>query len=854
MTQPISQQQPPSKPKQNAYLKWVVIVVVVVVIIAGVVVGITYHQAKPKTTVPLAYPQVYASTSSTVTGTAVSFSILNVTLSSVTNVTWKFGDGTQGYGTNLTHEYQYPGYYLVQVIYTSGGKNASNIEHLFPIQIAKATTGISSTVLSEETNPVILFNTTINPTEPIFNASSSINAIGGYLEAPTAANWTISAYNWVLANKTSTGQYFNTSYSETGLYPIFLNVTTSDSGSSLTNTYIQSIYIQTSVQPAAVIKGTGAVSNPTTITDAEVVPGGPYCLDPQIDWETVGMEPIRNVYQTLVAYNGSSTTSFDPVLVTNIPTIANGEVSSNGLNWTFAIRTSAKFADGNSLSVFDVYFSMVREMLFTSGSPGTGGYTLAQALLPGYATGTPGYNDYTNITNAITYDNSTQTITFHLFKPVPYFLTLLADTPSSVMEYSWAAAHGAGLTFTPQGFSSYMQEANANDYNQYLLWNTMGTGPFTVSQVQPGESITLTPNTYYVPPAYGFPKSNYTIVIDYVKEATTAVLLFQDGQADIISNLPTSSLPSVETMVGLGQANTYTFPTMTTYFYPFNFNINTTMLKSIGTQYTVPSHYFANLQVRQAFVDAFNYSEFLNDILGNSKYHITLGSNYVGLLPPGMLGYKPLSQWLNLPNYNLSQATQLMHQSGEYNVSINIPIFVSSGDTTNYAAVSMWALALEQMDPNIVVTPYYITFSQMIGYIAANLNHMPIYSLGWGTSIADPINMIPPMYVAGGFYLSGDGLENSSEIGMWNSSYSGEAQNFSEIFNLSQEAATQTNITLRTQEYQQANQIGINMTIYLYTYIPSGMWIYRSWVNGVLSEENPVVGGEVDTLFCYLSK
>lgn len=827
-----------------------IIAVVVVVIVVFSVLGISGYFAPKHAT--LASPLVYSSTSIATAGENVSFTLSNVSVS-VSNVTWNFGDGALGYGRSTNHSYAYSGYYLVEVTYTYGGRSTSNINHLFPLEVSKNVTSLSSTVTSQETNPVILFNKTLNPSEPLFNTSQTLYATAGYLEPPTAPGWAVTGYRWSLNGQTGTSKTFNVSFgTSTGFMPLALNITTSNASSSRSNVYVQTIYVHSTSSVAGILTGAGSVINPNIITNAEVVPGGPYSLDPQIDWETVGMEVIRNTYQTLVAYNGTSTTSYIPVLATNIPTAANGEISSNQLNWTFEIRDNARFADGNPVTAFDVYFSIVRELIFTTGSPGTGGYTLAQALLPGYAYGTPGFNDYANITRSVTYNNTTQTVTFHLFKPVPYFLDLLSDTPSSIMEYKWAAANGAALSFTPAGFKAYMNESNAANYVGYLQNHTMGSGPFTVAQVQPGESITLAPNKYYVPPAYGFPKSNYTVVIEYVKEATTAILLLEDGQADIVSNLPTSNLPSVQLLSSQGKVDTYTFGTMTTYFYPFNFNINVTMLRSIGSSYSIPAHYFANLYVRKAFVEAFNYSQFLNDILGNSKFHLTLGTGYVGLLVNGMIGYKPESQWMNVPSYNLTQAKQYLLESGNISTVVNFPIFVQSGDTTNFAAVSMWASAIHSIDSNITITPVYITFSQMISYAVENQNPMPIYDLGWGTSIPDPINMIPPMYNPGGFYPSGDGISSVGSLRAMG--YTQEAQNFSMIANLSESASVNINLTQRTIEYQQANQIGINMTLYLYTYQPTGLWIYQSWLKGVQAQENPVVGGEVDTLYSYLTK
>ena len=834
-------------------MKLILGVIIVVVIVVVSVTAVYVLEQKPTSTPTAKSLTAASSTKLAYTGQYVNFFTLSPQgTSGITNVTWQFGDGQSGTGLNVTHKYIHPGFYLVGLSWVSAGKHFNNLATLYPLEVLSSTSGVSTATLSEQTTPVILFNKTVNTKAPLFNTSETASAQGHYLQPPTAAGWSIGSYSWSISGKSGSGTVFNFTMSSPGIYALSLNITTKNSTASIVNTAIQTVVFEPSNVTTGVLLGPGSVVNPTVITDAEIVPGGPFSLDPQIDWETVGLEVIRNVYETLVSFNGSSTTSFVPVLASQVPTVANGGVSSNDLNWTFTIRSNATFADGNKVTSFDAYFSFVREMLFATGSPGTGGYTIAQALLPGEATYTPNFNDYANITAALSYSNTSNSITFHLFKPVPYFLSLLADTPSSVMEYSWAAAHGSGLSFTPAGFTNYMKQADAANYNTYMQWNSMGSGPFAVSSVQLGESITLSPNPHYNPPAFGFPKSNYTVIIDYVKEASTAVLMLKNGQADIVSNLPTSSLPSVIQSETTGQANIYTFSTMTTYFYPFNFNVNTTMLKTIGSAYTIPANYFANLDVRKAFVDAFNYTQFLNDILGNTKYGINLGQGYVGLLPPGMLGFKNFTQWSNVPAYDLTQAKNLLYASGLYNTSINIPIFVSSGDVTNFAAVSMWAAALHSVDPNIVATPYYITFSQMIGYIVAGENPMPIYSLGWGTSIPDPINMIPPMYNPGGFYLDGDGVASASAVSAMG--HPNQSQNFSLILNLSNQAQVETNTALRASLYQQANQIAINLTLYLYTYIPNGMWIYQSWLKGVNYQENPVVGGEVDTLFCYLSK
>lgn len=138
--------------------------------------------------------------------------------------------------------------------------------------------------------------------------------------------------------------------------------------------------------------------------------GGPPIggLDPAYDYDTVGAEPIWNIFETLVAYNGSAVaagpTSYLPELATCVPGSAQcgrlypgapgtDLVVNNGTFgpqwWTFVIDKTARFYDpttGLAQSVYptDVMFSVARAMAYAN-LPGTGyynGFILGQALLP----------------------------------------------------------------------------------------------------------------------------------------------------------------------------------------------------------------------------------------------------------------------------------------------------------------------------------------------------------------------------------------------------------------------------------------------------------------------------------------
>jgi hypothetical protein len=168
---------------------------------------------------------------------------------------------------------------------------------------------------------------------------------------------------------------------------------------------------QAAATPAAPVGGgaqTFATSpNPGTINNYEDVPGGASTEDPSIAYDTVSFEPILSVYETLVNYNGTSTSTFVPTLATCVPGTAQcgtdypteaantqdlityDPITGLPMYYTFVIDQNAKFYDPlthNSWNVYpsDVVFSVDRTMAFADQYyvGRYNGWVLTQALLP----------------------------------------------------------------------------------------------------------------------------------------------------------------------------------------------------------------------------------------------------------------------------------------------------------------------------------------------------------------------------------------------------------------------------------------------------------------------------------------
>lgn len=86
-------------------------------------------------------------------------------------------------------------------------------------------------------------------------------------------------------------------------------------------------------------------------------------LDPAYAYDTASGEIIHQLYDNLIAYEGSSLDKFVPMLATQVPTKENGLISKDGLTIKFPIRKGVKFHNGDILTPADVEYTFERAMI-----------------------------------------------------------------------------------------------------------------------------------------------------------------------------------------------------------------------------------------------------------------------------------------------------------------------------------------------------------------------------------------------------------------------------------------------------------------------------------------------------------
>ena len=227
---------------------------------------------------------------------------------------------------------------------------------------------------------------------------------------------------------------------------------------------------------------TGASPSGTTASQASrtLVIGAtaePTSLDPTADAAAAGSQALLyNVYETLVKVDSQG--QLRPLLAQA------WDMSADGLTYTFQLNPLARFSDGTPVTADAVAQNIAR----IQGQPVAAKLKTAMAVV------------------ASTQVVDTDTLGVTLSRPSVNWLYEMAST--------------AGIVMNPAGFAT-------------ATTATAGSGPLSVSQWTPGDSIVLAKNTGY----WGTPVRFDEVTFRYFKDPNAMNASMLSDQLDIISNL-----------------------------------------------------------------------------------------------------------------------------------------------------------------------------------------------------------------------------------------------------------------------------------------------------------------------------
>ncbi|MDA8055802.1 MAG: ABC transporter substrate-binding protein [Thermoplasmatales archaeon] len=944
--QPASPPTPTLPKKQGSRnTKWYAIIVVLVVIIAAFGVLAFYH---PTPTVPVGTSaSITSSNSGAVAQYNKPYNLSIKTNGKFSSANLFWGDGSPQVipysGSdylNVSHIYDSPGnYYLYYTVNFTGNAYSSNKE-LLPIGVSVSSSALPAT---NSYGDIALESSSASPivnNSWIYAPGTTLSLLLAYFTPPANPTYQVVSQTLTVSHNDSVlttialPYYFNES---AGIYEL-------STGNALYNLTLSAGYYQVELTTftAAVNSTSGSVnaasgifnteyyqdipvfssasvfSAPTggvgTFVNAEAETGGYKTLDPAVTYDGVSLEISFNTMATLFGYNGSSSSEFFPYLAAYMPTTTNGGINTNWANYTVKvnstlagynggsynvtikpyenytihIRSNATFADGNKVTAWDVAFSLTRLLLYDNGAPGTPGWINAQYMLPGnyYSS-----NTFWNITQNITWNNATNNITIHYQLPMAPSLVFetLGDTSGAfITEASWVQTHGGGIGWNASDFEAYQAHASAGDYISYLVNNEMASGPYMIDYTVPASETVLVANPNYNPPGNGFAvKAKIPmVIIEYIGQESTQYLMLKSGYAQVAKDFPSSAWYQIQGLSKSGTVDVYSFPTISIYYYDFNVQINETLLSAAYPTANVPQTFFDSIQVRRAFADAYDYSYYLAQQIGNEVYNTTFGTGYAGMLPNGMLGYQSnqslISAGVSLPQFDMTGAEKnwTSFENSQYfsmeglsvaangnilykGAVLNIPVFVWTADPVDVEGATTWGQYLAQIIPGIQTPVVPTSIPTLLGWMVAGQNPAPIYLMNWGPDYPYPTDYMGPMAYpssvsffpgASGFYPSW--FNNTSNPV---SSLAGMKEQYNNLTAMAGEylaGATTGDPTVALKYFHMQNEMLVNMTFYVYLYQVGGFWVVNSHVTPssvTAYQDGVMVGGDGVLMYDYLS-
>lgn len=529
-------------------------------------------------------------------------------------------------------------------------------------------------------------------------------------------------------------------------------------------------------------------ADPETFVIQEIA-GGPATLDVPLVYDSASGEILQNVYETLVFYNREKKAEVVPMLATEVPTIANGGISADGLTYVFKIRKGVNFHSGAEMTAEDVAFSFQRNVL--QGGSISPSWLVTEPLL-----GSTGWNDISDqldpdgslelidnrdmlktmaaddpakvsavcelVKSKIVADNAAGTVTFKLAQPWgPFVITTATGYGGGIQEKSWVAANGGwdGDCATWQNFYA----PTYDEQNQKGVGSTTnGTGPYKVKEWGDNEIILEANEDYWVtePLWAGAPTGApalKTVIIKFVEEFSTRFAAFQAGDADIIQAGSAENWPVMDEQVG-ATCDTNGVCTIDDPELPFvryikqdaaqrtdaffNFKINVEGGNDfIGSGKLdgngVPPDFFSDVHVRRAFAYCFDWDIFITDVQQGEGVQ----ANNVMLI--GETGDEP-----NGAHYSYDpakcesefKASTWTSEDGKslWDTGFRLTVGYNAGNTTRQSVAQIFRDNISAVNPLFKVESQSLEWPNYLE--AYQGKKLPFFIIAWGEDIPDPHN------------------------------------------------------------------------------------------------------------------
>lgn len=458
-------------------------------------------------------------------------------------------------------------------------------------------------------------------------------------------------------------------------------------------------------------------------------------LDPAAAYDTVGTMRVLNLYEPLIFFDGDSTDEFVPVLATEVPTLENGGISADGTRYTFVIRDGVRFHEGGTLTAEDVAYSFKRNMIADpDGGPmwmllealtGEGSTRDAEGkIIPGM---------FEKIDRAVTV--SENTVAFHLPRPYPPLLGILAYSASVILDKEWAVATGCW----DGDIADAARFNNPAPGSEPLQRIANGTGAYRLQLWEPSNQFVFDRFDDY----WGGAPPVRTAIVRYVKEWSTRKLMLQNGDADR-AVVDTPYVPEVRNMANVDLLDSPQLALTCACFCRWirtegNPNIGSGKLDGDG----IPPDFFADADVRKAFLHAFDRETYRRDVFDGDVI-LPTSPNIRGL---------PFHRDVPVYAFDLEKSTAHFRKAWDgavWEKGFRMVVAYNTGNAMREAAAHMLADAVASINPKFRIEVRNVDWKD---YLVQYRNFMfPLFIIGWGADYADPHNFLYTFMHSRGVY------------------------------------------------------------------------------------------------------
>ncbi|MGA2514214.1 MAG: ABC transporter substrate-binding protein [Candidatus Limnocylindrales bacterium] len=400
------------------------------------------------------------------------------------------------------------------------------------------------------------------------------------------------------------------------------------------------------------------------------------------------------VVQGLLGLQPGTISQVIPVLAAALPT-----VSSDGLTYTFTLRTGIKFHDGTDFNADAVVYNYNRWQNFPAGELQTDDSYYGQVF--------GGFGKASNIASVTAPDEQTVVITLK----TPQSNFELASTLAVFGIESPTALKAANADQTPLSSNKYAQGSLPEGQDM------VGTGPFMFKEWVVGDHVTIVKNPNYWDAANAAHLDQ--VIFKPFGDSTATLQALQSGGVDAafsispldVKTAKSSGLSIIDRGASCNQ-------------------LNLEMNQSVGGKATI----YANRNVRLAISEALNKQSYVD------AFYSGLGTVPTGFMPSATIGFKPET----LPAYSVAQAKADLAASGVTGSALNIDLYYPANVVRPYLPDAKGiATAIANDLTAIGFTVSLKTEDWHGGYISDSYGgKLPLYLLGWTCDWAGADNFL----------------------------------------------------------------------------------------------------------------